>query len=154
MSSTDSEYPNYQRGHNSVPIQIDSGGDVVVVEDITKSGQVYLSLEHPYRVMFVRLSNNQIKNNDTDVVTVSLSIVDGLEVSRDTDRVNATVLDYDGDVVLSIDGSKTTKTLTNGSVEFDLTTDKPAGSEIEIVAESLSDHPAESDSATIEVVSQ
>jgi hypothetical protein len=55
-------------------------------------------------------------------------------------------------VTLFVDGQKTTKTLSNGSVSFDLTTDKPAGSEIEIVAKSLATHPAERDSAIIEVI--
>jgi len=75
----------------------------------------------------------------------------GLDVSRGD---SPTVLDYNGDVIITVDGQQTTKTLTNGSVEFDLTTDKSAGTEIEIIAESLADHPAESDRATIEVVSQ
>lgn len=105
------------------------------------------------RWMHLNYDDGQIQNN-TDTETIVITVVDGLEVVRGTHPTNATVLDYNGDVNLSVDGTTTTKTLTNGSVSFDLTTDKPAGSEIEIVAESLADYPAESDSATIEVVSQ
>jgi len=105
----------------------------------------------PYHQFCVLLSDNQFTNNNTTSETVTIEVVNGLEVARGDDP---TVLDYDGDVAFSVNGQQTTKTLTNGSVSFDLTTDKPAGSEIEIVAESLADHPAESDIATIEVVSQ
>jgi hypothetical protein len=105
----------------------------------------------PYRQLRVSLSDGQISNDGTDTVTVTVEVVSGLDVARGDDP---TVLDYDGDVTLSVDGQQTTKTLTNGTVSFDLTTDKPAGSEIEILAESLADHPAESDHATIEVTSQ
>lgn len=107
-----------------------------------------------YRHLTISPSIAKLRNDGTDTETVSVEVVDGLEVAKGTDPANATVLDYNGDVTLTIGGVETIKTLTNGSVEFDLTTDKPAGSEIEIVAESLADHPAESDSATIEVVSQ
>jgi len=102
----------------------------------------------------VVLDDGQVINDNTDTETVMIKVVDGLEVVKGTSPSNATVLDYGGDVTLSVDGQQTTKTLTNGTVEFDLTTDKSAGSEIEIFAESLADHPAESDSATIEVMSQ
>jgi len=106
----------------------------------------------PYRHILLTISDDTIVNDGTDTIAISLSVVDGLEIARGTEPTDATVLDYDGDVTVTVDGIKTTKTLTNGSVEFDLTTDKQAGSEIEIVAESLADHPAESDSATVEVV--
>jgi hypothetical protein len=106
----------------------------------------------PHRHFAVSLSNGRISNGGTETATVE--VVDGLEVARGTSPKNAAVLDCGGDVKLSVDGNETVKNLTNGSVEFDLTTDKSAGTEIEIVAESLADYPAESDSATIEVVSQ
>jgi hypothetical protein len=108
----------------------------------------------PYRHLCLKLDDGTILNDGSDTETVSVEVVDGLNVAKGTDPANATSLNHNGDVTLSVDGSTTTKTLTNGSVEFDLTTDKSAGSEIEIVAESLADHPAERGSATIEVVSQ
>jgi len=107
----------------------------------------------PYRHLHLSLADAQVTNDGTDTETVTISVVDGLDVARGDVPENATVLDHSGDVILFVDGQQTTKTLTNGKVEFDLTTDKPAGSEIEIVAESLADHPAESDSAIIKVVS-
>jgi len=105
----------------------------------------------PYRQLRVSLSDGSLANDGTDTETVTIEVVSGLDVSRGD---SATVLDYNGDITITVDGKQTTKTLTNGSVSFDVTTTKSAGSEIEIVAESLADHPAESDSATIEVVGQ
>lgn len=99
----------------------------------------------------IGISDGEVANDGTNTETITISVVDGLEVARGTDPANATVLDYDGDVTVSIEGAKTTKTLSNGTVSFDLTTDKPAGSTITVTAESLTDHPSESDSATIEV---
>lgn len=108
----------------------------------------------PYRRLRLSPNESQLLNDGADKETVTIEVVDGLEVARGTDPSNATVLSYDGDVTLTFDGVEMTKMFTNGSVSFDLTTEKPAGSEIEIVAESLADHPAESDRAVIEVVSQ
>lgn len=126
-------------------------GDDYVTELVTTDAQTAEVYGHlPYRVLQVGVSDSQLTNDGTDTETVTVEVVSGLDVARGDDP---TVLDYDGDVTISIDGNETTKALTNGTVAFDLTTDKPAGSEIEIVAKSLADHPAESDSATIEVVS-
>jgi len=126
-----------------------------IKKSIKKDGDVLQSVYPVSYIHHLRVTtaNQEITNDGSDTETVNVAVVDGLEVMRGTDPTNATVLDYNGDVTLSVDGQQTTKTLTNGSVSFDLTTDKPAGSEIEIVAESLADHVAESDSATIEVVS-
>lgn len=139
MSST--EYA-HNDGDNFVTEQVDTGNQVA---------EVYGHL--PFRVFRVTLEDGQVANDDGDTETVSVKVVDGLEVARGAAHTDATVLDYDGDVTISVDGQQTTKTLTNGSVSFDITTDKAAGSEIEVSAESLADHPAESDSTTIEVVS-
>jgi len=107
-----------------------------------------------YRCLHIDTQDQSIINDGSDTETITVSVVDGLAVGEGIDPSNADVLSYDGGVAISVDGSETTKTLTNGSVEFDITTDKAADSEIEIAAKSLADHPAESDSATIEVVSQ
>jgi len=131
-----------------------SDGDNYVTEQVTTDRQTSEIYGHlPYRVLVVTFADVQGSNDGTDSETVTVEVVNGLEVARGTDADDATVLDYDGDVTISVDGATTTKTSTNGSISFDLTTDKPAGSEIEIVAESLADHPAERDSATIEVMS-
>lgn len=127
-------------------------GDEYVTEEVTTETQTAEVYGHlPYHVFRVSLVDGSLVNDGTDTETVTVKVVNGLDVARGDDP---TVLDYDDDVTLSVDGQQTTKILTSGSVEFDLTTDKSAGSEIEIVAESLADHPAESDSATIEVVSE
>jgi hypothetical protein len=55
-------------------------------------------------------------------------------------------------VTVRIDGAAVTKTVSGGTVEFDVTTEKPAGETIEIVAKSLADHPAESDSVKLGVM--
>lgn len=106
----------------------------------------------PARHLRLSLADGQLTNDGADVETVTVEVVDGLEVVRGTDPADATVLNHDGDVTLTIDDVEMTKTLAKGSVAFDLTTEKPAGSTIEIVAESLADHPAESDRAEIEVI--
>jgi len=116
--------------------------------------EITLSPSSPFRYINISFTDGQMINDGTDTETVTVEVVNGLEVVRGSDPSNATVLDYDGDVTVTIDGVETTKTLSNGTVSFDLTTDKPAGSTIEIVAESLTDHPAKSDSAEIEVVNQ
>jgi hypothetical protein len=106
-----------------------------------------------YYQIHLKAEDENLLNDGADTETVTVTIRDGLEVASGTDPANSTVLDYDGDVTISVNDNTTTKTLTNGSVTFDVTTTKSAGSEIEIAAESLTNHPAESDSATIEVVS-
>lgn len=105
-----------------------------------------------YRVLVVSAVDGEVANDGTDTETVTVEVVDGLEVVRGSDPSDASVLDYSGDVTLTVDGVETAKTLSNGSVSFDLTTTKPEGSTIEIVAESLADHRAEIDRTEIEVL--
>jgi len=145
---------NYVRGRSAWdgPSK-DSTGDSLLAEEETNE-QTALRKVGAYRRLSVSLDDGQVTTGGSDTETVTIEVVDGLEVAEGTDPTDAAVLYYDGDVTLSVDGVETTKTLTNGRVEFDLTTEKSTDSEIEIVAESLADHPAESDSAIIEVVSQ
>jgi len=103
----------------------------------------------PYRFLSLSLSGDQIINDGSDTVAITIELLDGLSIVRETD---VSVVSYDGDLTVLVDGVEQTKTLTNGSMSFELSTDKAAGSNIEVVAESLADHPAESDSAVIEVV--
>jgi len=131
-----------------------NNGDDYVTELIhteTQTAEVYAHI--PYRHLRISLSDSNLINDGSDTVTLTITVVDGLEVARGTAPENASVLDYDGDVTLFVDGGELIKTLTNGSVAFDITTEKSAGSTIEVVGKSLADNPAESDSATIEVVS-
>lgn len=128
-------------------------GDDYVTEEVDTGNQVVEVTGHIlYYQLAVSPDTGEVINDGTDTETVTINVVDGLEVARGTDPADATTLDYSGDVTLRADGVETTKTLTNGSVSFDLTTEKTAGSEIEIEAVDLADHPAESDSATIEVI--
>lgn len=98
----------------------------------------------------VELEDGEITTGGKETVTIYL-VNEFVNPTKPFDDI--AVLNYDRDIKLHVDGSETSKTLTNGRVTFDLTTDKSTGSEIEIVAELLHDAPAESDSATIEVVS-
>jgi len=131
---------------------IHNNGDGYVTELTHTESQTAETYGHiPYRQLCVSLSDGQIPNDATATETVTVKVVSGLDVARGDPP---TVLDYNGDVTLSVDGQQITKNLTNGKVTFDLSTTKSAGAEIEVVAESLANHPATSDSATIEVVSQ
>lgn len=128
-------------------------GEPFVTEHVDTGTQVAEITGHiPYHKLRAETEDGEIAGDGQDTETVTIEVVDGLEIARGSEADPAAVLDYDGDVTLSIDGVETTKALTDGSVSFEVTTEKLAGSTIEIVAESLADHPAESDSATIEVV--
>jgi len=137
---------NYERDGDYVDRLIDTGNE--------PNNPARESPWAVYRMLNITLEDQQIKGDDTETETVTIEVVSGLEVARGKDLTDATVLAYDGDVTVSVGDTVTTKTLTNGSVSFDVTTTKTAGSEIEVVAESLANHPAESDTATIEVTSQ
>jgi len=127
-------------------------GDEYVTEEIDTGNQTAKITGHvPYRLLSVSVESGQVTNDGADTETVTVQCLSNLEMVSDN---RETVLSYDGYVTVTVDGQQTTKTLTNGSVSFDLSTDKSAGSEIEVEAESLADHPAEPTSATIEVVSQ
>lgn len=125
--------------------------EVVAVEEI-RDNTVRKGVGWEYTLR-VTTQDGQVLNDGIDTETVTITVVDGLEIARGTDPADATVLDYDGDMTVTVDGVETAKTLTKGSVSFDVTTEKQAGSTIEVVAESLADYPAESDSAEIEVIS-
>jgi len=125
-------------------------GDDYVTELVHTEAQTAEAYGHiPYRLLSVSVDDGQITNDGTDAETVKVECLSNLDMVSNNRK---TVLSYDGDVTLFVDGQQTTKTLTNGSVEFELTTDKPAGSEIEIIADSVIDHPAEADRVSIEVV--
>jgi len=135
--------PSIEYTHNN--------GDDYVTKRVTTDEQTAKVYGHiPYRQFQVALSDNQLVNDGTATETVTIKVVSGLNIVRGD---SPTVLDYNGDMAVLVEDKEMTKTLTNGSVSFDLTTTKSAGSEIEIVAESLADHPAKSDSSSIEVVS-
>jgi len=126
--------------------------DDYVTEQIDTGTQIAELHGHiPYRKLRVAPTDGSLINDGSATETVTVTVIDGLEIARGTKPSNATVLSYDGDVRLSVDGSQTVKTLSNGSVSFDVTTTKSAGSEIKIVAESINNHPADRDGAVVEV---
>lgn len=125
-----------------------------IVERVDTGTQVAEINGHiPARHLRLSVNDYQVSNDGTDTEAVTVEVVDGLEVARGADPSDATVLDYNGDVTMSIDGVEVMKTLTNGSVSFGLTAEKSAGETIDIVAKSLADHPAKSARVFIEVVS-
>jgi hypothetical protein len=143
-------YPN-EDGDEIVKCKLSkSNPDASMADIINRDANGVIRGKGFYRGLSVAVDGGQLSNNGSDIETVAIELTNRKELLQDD---NVALLDYDGGVTLKIDGVETTKTLTGGSVSFDLTTEKPAGSSINIVAESLADHPAESDSVTIEVVS-
>lgn len=133
-------------------IEYERNGEFIDELTYTPTGENNPATAHEweaYRRLEISVSDGGLTTGGSDTETVTVRAISNLDYhSNDRD----TTLDIDKSVTVIIDGQGVTKTLSGGSVSFDLTTQKPAGSEIEIVAESLADHPAESDSATIEVV--
>jgi len=131
----------------------ETGDDFVTERDYRWTGGEYAEIRGhiPYRRLQVTPTDGTLISDGSATETITVTVVDGLEIARGTSPSNATVLDYDGDVMLSVDGSQTVKTLSNGSVSFDVTTTKSAGSEIKIIAESINNHPTDRDSAVVEV---
>lgn len=133
---------------SSTEYQHADGGDYLT-ELVDTGNQVAEVYGLPYRKLTVTTSDGSVTTGGTDNETVTVEVISQLDYLNN-DR--ETTLAYDGDATLRIDGAEVNKTLTSGTVEFTITTEKPAGSTIEIVAESLADVPAESDSAEIEVI--
>lgn len=106
-----------------------------------------------YRVLSVVAEDRELANDGADIETLTISVVDGLEVAQGTDPADAPVLDYTGDVVLAVDGAEVTRTADAGTATLDVTTEKSAGATIEVEAVGLDGVPAESDAAVLEVIS-
>jgi hypothetical protein len=104
----------------------------------------------PYHQLRVSADDGQLINNGSDTELVTVEVVNGLQVVQNETPADA--VDYNGDVTVSVEGIETTKSVTNGTTSFDITTQKSASSSIEVTAESLSEKPAESDDVEIEVV--
>jgi hypothetical protein len=125
-------------------------GDGYVTELVDTRNQVAKKYGHlPYRKLAVTTSDGSVATGGSDSETVTVEVISQLDYLNN-DR--ETTLAYGGDMTVRIDGEAVTKTLSGGSVEFTITTEKAAGETIEIVAESLAEHPAESDSTTVEVI--
>jgi hypothetical protein len=114
----------------------------------TQTAETYGHL--PYRQLRVSAEDGQLKNSGSDTETIIIEVINGLQLARG--ETPADVLAYDGDVTVEIDGAETTKSMTGGSVSFDVTTSKPAGASISVRAVGLNNHPVESDSVSIKPV--
>lgn len=121
----------------------------------TKSGRnspAVIPKQSPYIHLRISVGKKEIRNDASDDVTVIIETTNGIEVCRGAELTNASVLGYNGTVKIRINEEMMMKEISDGVLSFGLKTEKPSGTSIEITAESLSDDPAESDSATIEVV--
>jgi hypothetical protein len=105
----------------------------------------------PYHQFRVSNDDGELINDGSDTEVITIKLVNGLQVARENRP--ADVLAFDGDVSVAVNGAETTKAMTDGSVSFNITTSKPAGASITVRAVGLNNHPAESDSAAIEVIS-
>lgn len=125
-------------------------GDKFVNELIDTGTQVAEVTGHiPYHKLRVEADDGEIAGDGQDTETVTISVISGLDyVSNDRE----TVISYSGEVTGTVDGTERTAQITDGTVSFDVTTDKPAGETMEIEAMTLGDVPADPDQATVEVV--
>lgn len=81
----------------------------------------------PYRQFRVSVDDGQVRNDGADTETVTVEIVDGLEVARGTDPTDASVLPVDATARVNIDGAEVSVSLTGGSGTRDVTTTKARG---------------------------
>jgi hypothetical protein len=130
-----------------------SEGDAYITELTYTDVQTAETYGHiPYHQLRLSVDDGEVVNNTVDTETITVEIINGLQAARN--ETPPDTLDYNGDVVLSIDGIKISESITGGSGKYDISTKKTAGSTIEVTAQSLSDKPAESDNVDIKVVSE
>jgi hypothetical protein len=124
-------------------------GDKFVTETVETESQTVEKVGHiPYHQLRLATDDGQLTNDGSDTETLTVEVVNGLQRARGE---TPDVLSYTGDVTLEIDGAETTKTVTDGSVSFDVSTSKPAGASITVRAVGLNSHPADPDNVSIEV---
>jgi len=130
-----------------------NSNDDYVTEQVDTETQIAELYGHiPYLQLQAIPTDGSLINDGSATETVTVKAINGLEVARGTDPSSATVLNYDGNVTLTVDGVETTKTLASGTTEFNLTTGKTAGSTIIIEALSVEGVPAGNATAEIEVI--
>lgn len=125
------------------------------VEELTytatsKNSPAIMHQFEPYRWLSVSVDDGNVVNDGEETESVTVEVINGLQAVRG--NIDPDVLQYDGGVALEIDDAEMTKTLTDGRVVFDVTTEKSAGNSIDIVAKSLSNNIAKSDRADIKVI--
>jgi hypothetical protein len=127
-----------------------STGDGYVTELVSTDSQTAEIHGHlPYHHLLISSDDGQLINDGTDTERITVEVVDGLQVARGE---TPAVLSYDGDVTLEIDGAETTKSVSAGTANFDITTSKSASAEITVRAVGLNNHPSDSDDVSIEVI--
>jgi hypothetical protein len=126
-------------------------GDPYIVEMTHTASQIATSYGHiPYRQFRISVASGEVLNDGIDTEVVTVEVVSGLQRARG--ETPADVLQYDGDAVIFIDGVETSKPLTDGKADFEITTTKPAGAAITVRATALANSPTDQDSETIEVL--
>lgn len=106
----------------------------------------------PYHQFRASADDGTLVNDGTDTESVVVDVVNGLQFARGNTPADI-LAQSTGDVTVEIDAADITKSLTDGTLTVDITTQKPAGSIIEVVAKSLASKPAGRDTVEIEVTS-
>jgi len=97
----------------------------------------------PLKRLRLIYEDGQLTNDDTDTETVTLEVVDGLEIARGADPAEATVLDYDGTATVEIGGAEHSVSINGGTGTLDYATTQPAPATVDMQATALADVPAE-----------
>lgn len=126
-------------------------GDYVSKTENTDRQEYQIPLFRAYRALYIQVDDGEVTTGGDDTETVSVRLVDGLEVARGTDRGDATVLAENGAVTLSVDGAAVDVDLTDGVGSTSISTNKSAGTTIDVEATDYSGGPVEGGAATIEV---
>lgn len=129
-----------------------SDGPMVMEENQTPTG-VFRRGIHPYRLLHLTVEDGKVVNDGADTETVTVELKDGLAVANGQPIEDAPILEMDEDVVLAVNGNETTKSMTDGILQFDLTSTMSAGTLIEAETRNIVGVLNGDDSATIEVVS-
>lgn len=125
---------------------IERDGDSVVEVHPDRDIRV---LRGRYRELFVSLDDGQVTTGGTDTETVTVEVVDGVQLARgdDPDR-----LDIDATLTCRVDGVEQSIEMTGGKATLDITTSKPAGATISVEAVGLNGVLCSNDAADIEVI--
>jgi hypothetical protein len=140
VNTDDSDWPDPNVARDELPVfYYDESTDEITVQG---ERQVTAGIR-------LSVSDTQLANDGTDAVTVAVTLVNEfVDPTQPFDDI--AILDRNENLAMTVDGSEMTKTLSNGTLSFDVTTQKSAGTSIDISA----DHPDVSAtvSARIEVI--
>jgi len=137
---------------SSISYRRDKGSDYIT-ESVKTNTQTAETVGHlPYRVLRLSLSDGKIVNDGAETETVTVKVVDGLEIARGTNRGDATLLDYNGTVTVEIDGAEHSVSISGGVGSLDYATTQTAPTTVNVQAVALDAKPVDSsDVKTIEV---